>query len=229
MAAEGGALGHHIEDGGDGQPVEDGHDVEAADFQVGDLEEALGHGGVGVLGQVLGDGAEDLHGAQGGDEGGQLAVGDEHAVEPAQQRAEDQAHGDGDDVGGHAGDAHAGQQAGGAAVHHHHDHSAHGHQGGADGQINAAGDDDEGHAQGDDAHGGVVAQDVEPVGQQGEHQLAHAALAEVVDHDGGLDDDHQDQHQAGADQGVLLPGGDQSAAGGFLFQFFRSHSRYSSV
>ena len=49
-----------------------------------------------MLGQVLGDGAEDLHGAQGGDEGGQLAVGDEHAVEPAQQRAEDQAHGDGD-------------------------------------------------------------------------------------------------------------------------------------
>ena len=102
-------------------------------------------------------------------------------------------------------------------------------EGGADGQINAAGDDDEGHAQGDDAHGGVVAQNVEPVGQQGEQQLAHAALAKVVDHDGGLDDDHQNQHQAGADQGVLLPGGDQSAAGGFLFQFFRSHSRYSSV
>ena len=50
--------------------------------------------------------------------GGSLPWAMSTPLMPAQQRAEDQAHGDGDDVGGHAGDAHAGEQAGGAAVHH---------------------------------------------------------------------------------------------------------------
>ena len=47
------------------QPVEDGQDDLAADFQRWRSgRKPLGTVGVGVLGQVLGDGAEDLHGAQ---------------------------------------------------------------------------------------------------------------------------------------------------------------------
>ena len=155
------------------------------------------------LHDLLGHAAQNLHHAQRGDEGRQLAAGDQHAADAAQQAAEDHARDDADGIGRHARDADGGEQAVGILVDKDHDNRADGDHRGADGQVDAAGDDDKGHAQGHDAHARVVAQDVDPVLAPVGKPRAEGFVVKAQGH--GLKNHHQGQHQARGKDGIGLP------------------------
>ena len=185
-----------------GHPIDDGQDHLAANLGGGQQLEAVGHLGVELLGQLLGNGTEDLHGTQRGDEGRQLAVGDQAAVHFTEHHAQYQHQNDGDDVRAHAGDADLGQQAvrGRDEIHQHRAQRAH-H--GADGQVDTAGDDDEAHAQSDDTGVCIVAQDVQPRAAHGAEHAAHGTDVDGLYH--ALDQHHDDQREDGGEHGVLRP------------------------
>ena len=183
-----------------GHPVDDGQDHLTADLGGGQQLEAVGHLRVKLLGQLLGNGAEDLHGAQRGDEGRQLTVGDQAAVHLAEQHAQHQHQNDGDDIRADTGNAHLGQQTvrGRDEVHQYCAQCAH-H--GADRQIDSAGDDDEAHAKRDDAGVCIVAQNVQPRAAHGAEHAAHGTDIDGLHH--ALDQHHDDQRKDGGEHGVL--------------------------
>ena len=115
-------------------------------FITGDLGEG------GAVGPQVRQAAADVHGAQGRDEGGHFQLGDDQAVDQADQAAEQQ-HQDDNGRDGKVdrlaadGQAFLDQAAGQHAYQADH---------GTDGQVNAACNDDEGHAQGQDAVQGHV-------------------------------------------------------------------------
>ncbi len=88
--------------------------------------------------EALGDAAEGGEGCEGDDEGVDVEFGDEEAVDRAAENA-------GDDGGGRGGPDRPVSE---LVEHAHHDRGE-GH-GGADGKIDAAGDDDEGHGEGEE-------------------------------------------------------------------------------
>ena len=203
MAAKGRVARHDMQNHRRHQPVENGQNDLAADLGVGDGQKARGHLDAHLLHALLGDTAADFHHAQGDNEGWQLAIGNQRAVDHADQGTHDQRGGDADDIRPWTRNANRGQQAGGVAVDDHHQHRAHGRHGGADRQIDAARDDDERHAQRHDAHARVVAQDVNPVFAPALQPRAKAGVPEAQRH--GLQDDHQHQHAAGGKNGAALP------------------------
>ena len=156
-------LADHVQDHRQREPVQDRQDDLAADARVGNLQKRLGHGGRRFLHALLRHAAADLHHAERRDERRHAEMRNQNARAFAQQHAEQNTDGDGDDIRRNTGDTQTGQQTGGAAVNQRHDDRADRHHRRADRQINAARNDDERHAQRDDAHARVVAQDVDPV------------------------------------------------------------------
>ena len=122
--------------------------------------------------------AADLHHAERRDERRHAEMRNQNARAFAQQHAEQNTDGDGDDIRRNTGDTQTGQQTGGAAVNQRHDDHADRHHRRADRQINAARNDDERHAQRDDAHARVVAQDVDPVSGKRRKPLAEGRIIE---------------------------------------------------
>lgn len=89
-------------------------------------QKARGHLDAHLLHALLGDAAADFHHAQGDNEGWQLAIGNQRAVDHADQGAHDQRGGDADDIRPWTRNANRGQQAGGVAVDDHHQHRPNG-------------------------------------------------------------------------------------------------------
>ena len=138
MAAERCFAGDHDQNGGDDQPVEDRQDNLTADFGIGDGCKLPGHLDAHGLHELLGDAAADFHGAQRGDERGNLAAGNEEAVDISDQAAHEERGQNPENKRGNAGDADGGEQAVRIAVDEHHHDRADRDQGRAHSQINAA-------------------------------------------------------------------------------------------
>lgn len=124
-----------------------GHGGDAAGAEVDETAGEIGRGDLAGADPDGVDAADDVQRAEGDDEGGHLAEGDEQAVEQAEADAEQDGEGDGDyrvpaalevGAGGEGADA----------------------EGGADGQVDVAGDDDQGLAGGDQHQDGRVEQQV---------------------------------------------------------------------
>ena len=123
---------------------------------------------------VLRHGAVDEHGRKGDNEGRHLHLADEYTVEEAQHAAHGQ-HGQQRHKNGTRG------------VEGHHAQAADHRQHGADGKVDAAGDDDQAHAKGHDAHHRRMAQYVHHAAQRG-----RAAVDDQV----GDEDDGEDENKA---------------------------------
>ena len=133
--------------------------------------------------QTAGDGvcqsSHEGHGAEGDDERGEIAVGDQESVDQADERTDHHAEKDGEQgveplLGGQNGDATADGD------------------GRTNGQIDAGGNDDECHARGKNRADGDGPRHVE--------QVAHRAEVR------GLDQHEYDQHQQYERHADLLPG-----------------------
>ena len=119
----------------------------------------------------------DAQGAERGDERRELEAGDDDGVDRAEQQADPEA----DDHGHRPGDARADER---------HLHDAHEGHHPADREVDAAGEQDEGHAEGRHRQDGRLEQDLRQVGRRREvgHQLA--------------DEQHGDADRHGRDDGA---------------------------
>ena len=185
----------------DDHPVDYGQHHLAPHLCGGDELEAGRDLRVKLLGELLGHGAEHLHGAQGCNEGGQLTVGDQRTVYLTEEIAHYQDEDDGYHIGRRAGKTDGGQQArGGYQIH---EYGAQSAEHGAHRQVDAAAYYNEAHAKSYDALIGVVAQNIQP-GHA--HLPEHAAEgAGVYPHDYALDKHHHHQGEYCGEQGVVGP------------------------
>ena len=122
-------------------------------------------------------------------------MGDQNTVQLAQQPAHNKGSDNRNNVRHGASDTHSRQRTDGF-IQQIHGGSADGTQHGANGQVNAAGDDDKAHSQGNHAGIGVIAQNIQP----GHEDLRHGNADGMGDHNPNhaLQDNHDNQ---GKDRG----------------------------
>ena len=203
VAAEHGLLRDDVQHERDEEPIEDRHKHLAADLHTGNLLETRRNLRRTGLHELLRHAAQDLHGTERCDERRNLARSDHEAVEAA----ENDAGRDGDQNGNYvrrcAGKADRAEPTAVCGVDKRHGNGADRDERGADGKINAAGDDDERHAERDDTNAGVVTENVHPVVNPCAEPFAEACIVEAERE--RLQNDHDDQCNACGKQRIILP------------------------
>ncbi|MCY1236244.1 hypothetical protein D9M72_488900 [compost metagenome] len=130
--------------------------------------------GDGIDRQHEGHAARQKHAGKRDDKGGHLEIMDDGAHHRAEERRDEKSHRKGDD-----------RMDGGSLQHHGQEHTGEGDDG-ADRQVDAAGQDHEGHADGGDAEEGVVGQKVADHPRRQDVGVLHHAerIAQHEDDDG---------------------------------------------